>query len=183
MLGKHLSTTQNTSTQKNCSNYLPDDLNRFNALSFQFEDILLDLSKNRLTTETLDLLFDLTIERNVENMRSDMFDGKEINFTEKRAVLHTALRDQSNKTILVSGQNIIPEIQRVLQQMQHFSEEIICGTISSSNKEQFTDVVNIGIGGSDLGAKYGRQSTYCHTMSDLKYILYQMWMEHTYLTP
>ena len=130
-----------------------DDSKRFNTLSFQFEDILLDLSKNRLTTETLDLLFDLTKERNVENVRSDMFAGKEINFTEKRAVLHTALRDQSNKTILVNGQNIIPEIQRVLQQMQQFSEGIISGTISGSKKEQFTDVVNIGIGGSDLGPK------------------------------
>ena len=130
-----------------------EDSNRFNTLSFQFEDILLDLSKSKLTLESLDLLIDLAKERNIENLRSDMFAGKEINFTEKRAVLHTALRDQSNKTILVNGQNVVPEIQRVLQQMQQFSDEIICGTISGSKKNQFTDVVNIGIGGSDLGPK------------------------------
>ena len=130
-----------------------DDRNRFDSLSFQFEDILLDLSKNRLNSATLNLLIDLAQECEVEKSRSDMFAGKPINFTEQRAVLHTALRNQSNDSILVNGQNIVPEIQRVLQQMQHYSQKIIDGTITSSTQEKFTDVVNIGIGGSDLGPK------------------------------
>ncbi len=129
------------------------DRKRFDSLSFRFEDILLDLSKNRLNSATLKLLVDLAQECEVEKSRSDMFSGKLVNFTENRAVLHTALRNQTNDPIQINGQNVVPEIQRVLQQMQHYSQKIIDGTITGSTQEKFTDVVNIGIGGSDLGPK------------------------------
>ena len=99
------------------------------------------------------MLIDLAQEREIENARSDMFTGKKINFTENRAVLHTALRNQTNDPIYVDDQNIIPEIQRVLQQMQRYSQGIIDGTITGSTHKKITDVVNIGIGGSDLGPK------------------------------
>ncbi len=124
---------------------------RFSRFSLQLHDLLLDYSKNRITEETLFLLFDLAREGGLSAAIAAMFDGETINVTEKRAVLHTALRNRSEKPVLVDGQDVMPEIKAVLTQMKNFSEQVISGNWRGYTGEAITDVVNIGIGGSDLG--------------------------------
>lgn len=114
-------------------------------------DILVDFSKNRLDEETFKLLLDLAKSRRVEESRDAMFRGDKINFTEQRAVLHTALRNRSNKPILVDGADIMPEVNGVLAHMKEFCDEVITGKWKGFTGKAITDVVNIGIGGSDLG--------------------------------
>ncbi|KAI8097664.1 glucose-6-phosphate isomerase [Halteromyces radiatus] len=113
--------------------------------------ILLDFSKNIITEETLSLLLDVAKEANVSDMRNKMFTGEHINFTEDRAVLHVALRNMSNKPICDNGQDVMPEVREVLAHMKEFSEQIRSGAWKGYTGKSITDVVNIGIGGSDLG--------------------------------
>jgi glucose-6-phosphate isomerase len=127
------------------------DNERFNKLSLQFEDILVDFSKNRITDETLALLIQLARECMLNNAIDAMFSGEKINITEGRQVLHTALRNQSNTPILADGKDVMPEVNAVLQQMKKFSNAVISGEWKGFTGKQITDVVNIGIGGSDLG--------------------------------
>jgi len=127
------------------------DNQRFNKLSSQFEDILVDYSKNRITDETLALLIQLARECMLNKAIDAMFNGEKINVTEGRQVLHIALRNRSNKPIYADGKDVMPEVNRVLKQMQEFSEAVISGSWKGYSGKQITDVVNIGIGGSDLG--------------------------------
>lgn len=113
--------------------------------------ILLDYSKNRINEKTLELLFKLARARGVEEMRNKMFLGEKINFTEDRAVLHIALRNRSNRPILVDNKDVMPDVNRVLAHMRTFSESVRSGVWKGYTGKQITDVVNIGIGGSDLG--------------------------------
>lgn len=124
---------------------------RFTQFSVEKENYLFDYSKNLITQETLNLLLKLAEECKVEEARNAMFSGEIINETEHRAVLHTALRDFSSTPILVDGKDIKPEIRKVLLQMKTFSERIISGEHKGFSGKEITDVVNIGIGGSDLG--------------------------------
>ncbi len=124
---------------------------RFKDFSIQLEDILLDYSKNRISKETLDLLVELANEIDLGDAINKMFDGKAINETENRAVLHIALRNQSNTPILVDGKDIMPDINRVLEQVKSFSSQVINGNWKGYTEKSITDIVNIGIGGSDLG--------------------------------
>ncbi|MBF8457557.1 glucose-6-phosphate isomerase [Kaistella sp. G5-32] len=124
---------------------------RFNQFSVQRKDYLFDYSKNLIDSRTFDLLQDLAEECEVKSAIEKMFSGDKINETEGRAVLHTALRDFSDKEILVDGENIKPGIKRVLNQMKTFSEKIISGEHKGFSGKEITDIVNIGIGGSDLG--------------------------------
>jgi glucose-6-phosphate isomerase len=128
-----------------------DDAQRFEKFSLRFNDILLDYSKNRVTDETLSLLFSLARECSVEEWRERMFTGKKINFTEKRAVLHTALRNRANKPVLVEGKDVMPDVNNVLAQMRDFTERVRNGEWKGYTGKPITDIVNIGIGGSDLG--------------------------------
>ena len=128
-----------------------DDPQRFEKFSLQFNDILLDYSKNRITEETLALLMQLARESHVEEWRERMFSGDKINFTENRAVLHTALRNRSNKPVLVDGKDVMPDVNRVLKQMREFTERVRNGAWKGYTGKPITDIVNIGIGGSDLG--------------------------------
>ena len=125
--------------------------NRFNELSIQTDSYLFDFSKNLIDSKTLDLLLDLAEEVKLKEAIEKMFSGDKINETEGRAVLHTALRDFSNKEILVDGQNIKPAIKKVLDHMKSFSESVISGVHKGFTGKEITDVVNVGIGGSDLG--------------------------------
>lgn len=125
--------------------------NRFSQFSVQKENYLFDFSKNLIDEKTLDLLLDLAEEIQLKPAISAMFSGEKINETEGRAVLHTALRDFSDKPILVDGENIKPAIKKVLEHMKSFSEKIISGEHKGFSGKEITDVVNIGIGGSDLG--------------------------------
>jgi glucose-6-phosphate isomerase len=130
-----------------------EESHRFQAFSLQFEDILFDYSKNRITAETMSLLFSLARQAGLPRMIEAMFKGERINVTEDRAVLHVALRNRSNRPILVDGEDVMPEVNRVLDKMRTFSEAVRSGQWTGYTGEAMTDVVNIGIGGSDLGPK------------------------------
>jgi glucose-6-phosphate isomerase len=127
------------------------DQRRFDRFSRRFGDMLLDFSKNRITEETLSLLIELAREADVEGWRERMFSGEKINNTEGRAVLHVALRNSPDRPIYVDGKDVMPEVMRVRQQMRVFSEAVRSGAWRGQTGERITDVVNIGIGGSDLG--------------------------------
>ena len=127
------------------------DPDRFKKYSLKFEDILVDFSKNIIDDDIREILIDLAIECGLKEASENMFNGKKINATEDRAVLHIALRNRSNFIILVDGENVMTEINDVLNQMKEFSDEIISGNWKGYTGKPITDVVNIGIGGSDLG--------------------------------
>ncbi len=127
------------------------DKNRFANYSLKFEDFLIDYSKNIITEETLTLLLDFAKEVKLEQAITDMFNGDKINQTEGRAVLHTALRNQSDRKILVDGKDVMPEVRNVLNKMKSFSNQIISGNWKGYSGKPISDIVNIGIGGSDLG--------------------------------
>src|SRR5690606_2827877 len=118
---------------------------RFDRFSLVHEDILFDFSKNRITEETLQLLVRMAEECDVETSREAMFSGEPINETERRSVLHTALRDFTERPIYVDGIDIKPEIARVLKKMETFSNQVISGSWKGFSGKPITDVVNIGI--------------------------------------
>ena len=128
------------------------DSDRFSKFSATFDDqMLVDFSKNRITEETLAKLLDLAKETDLSGAIKSMFSGEKINRTEDRAVLHVALRNRSNTPIIVDGKDVMPEVNAVLEKMKAFSEAIISGQWKGYTGKSITDVVNIGIGGSDLG--------------------------------
>ena len=127
------------------------DANRFQKYSVRFEDILIDFSKNIIDDEVREALVDLANECGLKNAIKSMFTGQKINVTEDRAVLHIALRNRSNTPIFVDGEDVMPEVNAVLEQMKAFSEEVISGNWKGYTGKAITDIVNIGIGGSDLG--------------------------------
>ncbi|MBK8907917.1 MAG: glucose-6-phosphate isomerase [Rhodospirillales bacterium] len=149
--------------------------NRFDAMTIRVGDMLLDYSKNRVTEETMRLLVDLAREADVEGWRERMFAGEKINNTEGRAVLHVALRAGSDADIRVDGANVMPEVTRVLDQMRAFSDAVRSGAWVGHTGKRITDVVNIGIGGSDLGPvmvsealkPYQQPGLACHFVSNV----------------
>lgn len=146
-LEKHFQTIQHTSIKE----LFAQNSNRFEEFSIQYPSLLVDYSKNRINAETIQLLVDLAKEMDVDTAIQQMFEGDVINVTEKRAVLHTALRNRSNEEVLVDGKDVMPQINEVLDQMKSFSEKVISGEWKGFSGKEITDVVNIGIGGSDLG--------------------------------
>lgn len=128
-----------------------EDPERFNRFHAEFNHFLLDYSKNNITQKTMDLLFELARESGLKEAINDMFEGKKINTSENRAVLHTALRNRDNHPIYVDGKDVMPEINRVLQQMKVFSSSVRTGKWRGATGKRIKNVVNIGIGGSDLG--------------------------------
>ncbi|MFH1603777.1 MAG: glucose-6-phosphate isomerase [Pseudomonadota bacterium] len=127
------------------------DAGRFARFSFDAGPVFLDYSKNLVTQRTLELLFDLARQCAVEELRDAMFAGRRINHTEGRAVLHIALRNRSGRPVMVEGRDVMPDVRRVLERMRGFSQAVRAGTLRGKSGKAFTDVVNIGIGGSDLG--------------------------------
>jgi glucose-6-phosphate isomerase len=146
-LNQHFAQIKNVSMQEMFAN----DTSRIEKFHIKLNDFLIDYSKNRITQETLVLLQELAQEVNLKDAISDYFNGENINQTENRAVLHTALRKPDNTTILVDGKNVIPEIFEVKNKIKSFSHEVISGQRKGFTGKNFTDIVNIGIGGSDLG--------------------------------
>jgi glucose-6-phosphate isomerase len=128
-----------------------NDPKRFDKYSLKFTDILFDYSKHRMNDETLPLLLQLAREAKIESWRDKMFSGEKINITENRAVLHTALRNRSNTPVYVDGKDVMPDVNAVLKQMRSFSEQVRSGDWKGYSGKRITDIVNIGIGGSDLG--------------------------------
>lgn len=127
------------------------DPKRFEKFSLTLDDLLLDYSKHRITEETLSLLFQIAREAKIETWRDRMFTGEKINITEDRAVLHTALRNRSNTPVYVDGHDVMPDVNAVLAQMRTFSEKVRSGEWKGYTGKAITDIINIGIGGSDLG--------------------------------
>lgn len=145
-----------TGSKINIANLFQQDANRFNKFSLNIDTpndgpILLDYSKNRLDEKTMSLLLELAKARNIEKARDAMFAGEKINFTENRAVLHTALRNRSNTPILVDGKDVMPDVNSVLQHMKEFTNQVIKKEWKGFTGKPIEDVINIGIGGSDLG--------------------------------
>jgi glucose-6-phosphate isomerase len=130
-----------------------NDLHRHEKFSIMFNDILFDYSKNRINDDTLPLLIELANESKLSEKMRAMFSGEKINITEGRAVLHTALRNRSNTPIYVDGVDVMPQINASLKKMRAFSERIRSGEWKGYTGKAITDIVNIGIGGSDLGPK------------------------------
>ena len=146
-LEKHFQTIEKQSIK----DLFTQNKDRFEEFSIQYPSLLVDYSKNRINAETIQLLVDLAKEMGVDEAIKQMFEGDVINVTENRAVLHTALRNQSNEPVLVDGVDVMPQINEVLDQMKAFSEKVISGEWKGYTGKAITDVVNIGIGGSDLG--------------------------------
>ena len=160
---------------KKMSSMFEEDPNRFTEFSVSFGDFLLDYSKNRIDTSTMQSLIELAKDCHVEEAREAMFSGKKINTTEHRAVLHTALRNRSNTPVLVDGKDIMPQINAVLEKMKTFSDSVRSGKWKGETSKAITDVVNIGIGGSDLGPvmvvealkKYAQEGLNVHFVSNV----------------
>jgi glucose-6-phosphate isomerase len=151
------------------------DPQRFERFHLRFDDILLDFSKNRVTDETMRLLFDLARQADVPGWAEKMFTGQKINTTENRAVLHVALRNRSNRPILVDGRDVMPEVNAVLAHMRQFSDAVRSGAWKGFTNKPMRDIVNIGIGGSDLGPvmvtealkHYSRRDLHMHFVSNV----------------
>jgi len=152
-----------------------EDPQRFERFSMRWGDILFDYSKNRITETTMALLIDLANQANLPQTIEAMFNGAKINITENRAVLHIALRNRSNRPIMVDGKDVMPEVNQVLAKMRTFSDAVRSGTWKGYTGNAITDVVNIGIGGSDLGPKmvtealkpYGKPDLRVHFVSNV----------------
>lgn len=151
------------------------DANRFEKFSLKIGDILLDYSKNRVTEETMKLLFELAKEANVQEWMNKMYSGEKINNTENRAVLHIALRNRSNSPIIVDGEDVMPKVNAVLEKIKGFCEKVQSGAWKGYSGKSITDIVNIGIGGSDLGPymvtealkPYGKAGLNVHFVSNV----------------
>lgn len=148
------------------------DEDRFHRFSLQFEDVLLDYSKNLISSETLSLLLELARASNVESWRDRMFHGEKINDTEHRAVLHVALRNRSDNSITIDGEDVMPAVRSVIAHMSEFAGRVRSGDWTGYTGKRITDVVNVGIGGSDLGPKmvYEALKPYRHSAMKAHFI-------------
>lgn len=148
---KKLKAHHRTISKKHLKELFAEDKNRFKKFSIKFNDILLDYSKNNINRRTIAYLTDLAKECDLSGAIEQMFSGEKINQTENRSVLHVALRNRSNTPILVDGKDVMPDVNEVLEKMKIFSGKVISGTWKGYTNKSITDIVNIGIGGSDLG--------------------------------
>lgn len=145
-----------------------EDPHRFERFSLRLGEILFDFSKNRITGKTIELLCKLAQQTELQQHIETMFSGQKINLTEERAVLHTALRNRSNQPIFVDGQDVMPEVNRVLDRMRNFSRSVRSGEWQGYTDKAITDIVNIGIGGSDLGPKMVCEALKPYASHDLR---------------
>ncbi len=145
-----------------------NDPNRYEKFSLSLRDILFDYSKNRIDDDTMPLLINLAKQANLETKINAMFSGEKINVTEHRAVLHTALRNRSNTPIFVDGKDVMPDINASLQKMRVFCERVRSGEWKGYTGKAITDIVNIGIGGSDLGPKMVTAALHPYAKADLR---------------
>src|SRR5580698_3461507 len=144
-----------------------DDPTRGEKLALEAVGLYLDYSKNRITAETLKLLFDLANASGLRDRIDAMFRGDKINITENRAVLHVALRAPKDATILVDGKNVVPEVHAVLDAMSAFSDRVRSGEWKGHTGKRIRNLVNIGIGGSDLGPVMAYEALKHYSQRDL----------------
>ena len=164
-----LSTHQKEISEIHMRDLFDADANRFDKYSILFNDILFDYSKHRSTEETIHFLMNLAREMDVEGWTKKMFNGDAINITENRSVLHVALRNRSNRPIFVNGEDVMPEINSVLARMRYFSDAVRSGEWKGFSGKSITDVVNIGIGGSDLGPAMVTESLLDYHRPNIKF--------------
>ncbi len=172
---KKLKTHQKSISKKHLRELFEEDPNRQKKFTIRLGDILLDYSKNRITTRTRSYLVQLAEESGVQDAIDQMFSGEPINATEGRSVLHVALRNRSNTPILVDGKDVMPDVNAVLEKMKEFSGKVRSGTWKGYTNKAITDIVNIGIGGSDLGPvmvtealkSYGKKGLNVHFVSNV----------------
>ncbi|WP_019027957.1 glucose-6-phosphate isomerase [Colwellia piezophila] len=148
---KKLVTHAQDMKEQHMSELFTQNSQRFEQFSIKLAPFLLDYSKNLISNDTMSMLFDLAKECDVEQWREKMFSGQRINSTEDRAVLHTALRSRSSKPVMLDGKNVKEDVQRSLNHMKDFSEKVRQGHWKGYSGKRITDVVNIGVGGSNLG--------------------------------
>ena len=167
-LESHFKTMQNVHMRE----LFAQGAGRFEAFSLRLGDIVFDYSKNRVTRETVQQLVSLARAAKVPEMRDAMFAGEKINTTENRAVLHVALRNRPDNPIYVDGEDVMPSVKRVLDKMRAFSEAVRSGSWQGYSGEAITDIVNIGIGGSDLGPKMVTHALtpYAHPRLSVHYV-------------
>jgi glucose-6-phosphate isomerase len=172
---KALAEHQQTLENSHLRDMFRDDPRRFERFSLRLGPILYDYSKQRIDSRCMELLFSLAREMDLPARIQAMLSGERINRTEDRSVLHIALRNRSNQSIAVDGRDVMPEVNRVLDQMRDFTSRVRKGEWTGSTGKQITDVVNIGIGGSDLGPRmaaraldaYGHPGLSCHFVSNI----------------
>jgi len=172
---KKLAAHANEMKQVHMRDLFAADAQRFENNSIHVGDMLVDYSKNIITEDTKKMLFDLARVRDVRGWTERLLNGEKINNTEQRAVLHTALRNRCNRPIVVDGEDVMPAVNRVLAQMREFTEAVRSGEWRGNTGKRITDVVNIGIGGSDLGpvmvtdalTPYGRDKLHMHFVSNI----------------
>lgn len=168
---KHKKQTENIQMR----DLFAQDENRFEDFHLHFNDILLDYSKNRINKETMSLLMELAKQSGLKEWTEKMFSGEKINHTEDRAVLHTALRNRSDEPVYVDGHDVMPEVQSELEKMREYSEAIRSGQWLGYSGKPILDIVNIGVGGSDLGPvmvsealyPYGKVGLHVHFVSNV----------------
>ena len=164
---KYLKDHKDKIKDRTIKNLFVSDPDRINKFSKNAVDLYIDYSKNRLTEETVKLLLNLAKEAKVEEKRDSMFRGDKINTTEDRAVLHTALRYQGSNPIIVDGKNVMPEIHEVLNKMKKTSDDIRNGLWLGSTSKVIKNIINIGIGGSDLGPEMAYEALRFYSNRDL----------------
>lgn len=172
---KKLKTHHKTISKKHLRELFEEDGDRQKKFSIRFGDILLDYSKNRISTRTRTYLVQLAEECGLQDAINQMFSGEKINATEGRSVLHVALRNRSNTPILVDGKDVMPEVNEVLEKMKIFSSKVRSGEWKGYTNQAITDIVNIGIGGSDLGPvmvtealkAYAKKGLHVHFVSNV----------------
>lgn len=172
---KKLKTHHKTISKKHLRELFVEDPNRFKKFSIRLGDIVFDYSKNRINGRTRAYLCQLAEECQLGEAIEQMFTGQKINATEDRAVLHVALRNRSNTPIMVDGQDVMPDVNEVLENMKEFSGKVRNGSWKGYTGKSITDIVNIGIGGSDLGPvmvtealkAYGKKDLHVHFVSNV----------------
>ncbi|MDF7821617.1 glucose-6-phosphate isomerase [Runella sp. MFBS21] len=172
---RKLKTHHKSLSKKHMKELFAEDPNRFKKFSLRLGDIVVDYSKNRINGRTIAYLCDLARECQLSDAIEKMFTGDKINATENRAVLHTALRNRSNTPVVVDGKDVMPDVNEVLEKMKGFSEKIRSGEWKGFSGKKITDLVNIGIGGSDLGPvmvtealkSYGKKGLNVHFVSNV----------------
>ena len=172
---KHLENVYKRFKDMQMKDLFAADAKRGEKYSLGLENMLVDYSKNRIDENVMSALYDLARERGIKEKITEMFEGKKINTTENRAVLHIALRNRSDKPIYVDGRDVMPQINAVLEKIKYFSEAVRLGTFCGYTGKKLTDIVNIGIGGSDLGPfmvtealkHYWAKDIKCHFISNI----------------
>src|SRR5579871_2564927 len=163
-----LETHFQTASQLHMRDLFAADPHRFDKFHVTFQDILLDYSKNRITEETVTLLLNLARQAKLSEWIEKMFTGAKINITEDRAVLHIALRNRTSRPIFVDGKDVMPEVNAVLAHMREFTKAVRGGEWKGYSGKPITDIVNIGIGGSDLGPVMATEALKPYSRPDLR---------------